>query len=150
MIYMKAGNIKGDSGDLFHPEWIPITTVDFGFSLQGQTTGTEQSDAEEKPVLDLLKVTKPGDIASPALMKWMLDGDVLEEVVIEVCKELEYPFLRYVLTKVQLEDFAVKVDEKKGAEDSLEMLYEEILIEELSHTADNESYWTNRVQLKRL
>lgn len=150
MIYMKAGNIKGDSGDTFHPDWIPITSVDFAFRVQAQTTPTEDSEASEKPSHDLLKVVKPGDISSPALMQWMLDGEVIEEVQIEVCKELEYPFLRYVLTNVKLVDFAVKVGEEDGAEDTLEMLYEKILVEELSHTADNESYWTNAVELKRL
>ena len=149
MIYMKAGDIQGDSGDLFHLNWIPVDVVRFGFRLQGQVVGTERPDTPERPTFDVLEVVKPGDSSSPALMNWMMKGEVLDEVLFEVCKEDEYAYMRYVLNQVKLEDYSVRVDEEKGAEVTLKMVYDRIRVEELSWTEDNESYYTSAAQLSR-
>lgn len=143
-IFMKAGSIKGDVVAESHRDWIWIESFEFGFEFAEDDVRKSVGAGAPEPDLSPFEVTKSNDISGPGLMKWMLDGEEIETVQIDVCGDAVFAgrwrcFLRYVLKNVVLTDCSVTMgDAEKGAAQlKLSMRYEEIGFEQISYDHRN-------------
>lgn len=75
--YLKIGDIKGESTDKNHVDWIEVLSFDNGVEI---IEGSTQGQRQHKPFV----ISKPIDKATPLLMEAMVQGTSLEDIVLEV------------------------------------------------------------------
>jgi type VI secretion system secreted protein Hcp len=80
--YLKIGDIKGESTDRGHKEWIIIESVSQGLEQQQTTTATTRRRGSV--VLKNLIITKKLDKATPKLMELCAKGQVVPELVLDM------------------------------------------------------------------
>jgi type VI protein secretion system component Hcp len=138
-IYMKAGSITGDVSAGTNAGWVELENCKFELKVDVKSAGSAGgAGATPKPELVPLNVSKRVDSASPHLMNWKLSGDVFDDVTIEGCKEDGQTFLRFILKKVTLKEFTMKMSDGSPPEDSLVMEYEEIVLEQFTYNIRNQ------------
>lgn len=80
--YLKIGDIKGESTERGHKDWIVIESVRQGLEQQQAATGTTRRRGSV--VLNDLVITKKLDKATPKLMEICAKGQVLPEMVLDM------------------------------------------------------------------
>lgn len=143
-MFMKAGSIKGSVAAESHKNWIPVQSCTFSVGFEEDDVRKSRAEGAPEPKLEPLEVTKETDESAPGLMKWMLDGDTLDEVTIDVCGDTLFDgswrtHLRYVVKGVVLTDYAVNMgDAEKGhATVTMSMRYESLNMEHVSYDGQN-------------
>jgi type VI secretion system secreted protein Hcp len=86
-IKVDGSEIKGESGDDKHPEWIELNSVSFGIT-QPASTAASQGGAkpEGRSIHSDIVVTKIYDAASPKLSLACSAGKRVDEAIIELCR----------------------------------------------------------------
>ncbi len=136
-IFMKVKDITGSSKGKRHDGWIMVQEVSFGATVDIEVAPDEGAERIAKHTLKKIQITKSAGGSSPALMAWMIAGEVKAEVKLEICKEAGDCYLRYVLTDVVLEDYTLKMGEEGDSTINLELVYDEVLIEQITFDAQN-------------
>ena len=80
--FLKIGDIKGESTDRRHKDWIVIESVSKGLEQQQMATGTTRRRGSI--VLKDLIFTKKLDKATPKLMELCAKGQVVPELVLDI------------------------------------------------------------------
>ena len=130
--YIKIGDIKGESTDQGHKDWINLLSVSQGLS-RPMRAGTSGSTRQRASVDcgDLVMV-KEVDSSTPKLIEACCDGTVFPEVKVDLCTssggDSRIPYYQWTLTNVHVTSY----DCSGGAQDgqipteSLSLNYEEI------------------------
>ncbi len=97
--FIKMGDIKGESTDRAHQDWIVIES--FSQALESQrTTGAARS--RNMITVPDVKFSKSLDKSTPILMKSCSNGQVLPEVVMEMLADDGKPLYRVTLGNVRI------------------------------------------------
>ncbi len=112
-LYLKMTNIKGESQDSEHDEWMTLDSVESGVqrslsaAFGGQTTNARGS-ASHAP----FRVTKYPDSATPALLLHACTGRVIAEAKLDVIRSdaERVPLLRYTFQNAVIVDYQTNID----------------------------------------
>ena len=96
-MFLKIGNIQGESQDVEHMNEIDVLAWSWGMSQGGAQAGGRASGAGRANIQDL-SVTKFTDKSTPELMKMLLLGEHIPEAIITVRKAGERPFEYFKIT----------------------------------------------------
>lgn len=80
--FMKIGDIKGESTDDKHRDWISL--LSFSQGLESKTRSAAGRMGMSKPEFQDLVITKSLDRSSPLLMSMAVSGEVIPEVILEL------------------------------------------------------------------
>lgn len=116
-IFIKVGDVKGESQDDEHQEWIDVLSWSWGLSQPG-SFGSGGGGGTGKVNVHDLSFTKYVDAASPDLVKTCANGKHHETAELHVVKagEKALPYLKYKFTKVLISSVQTG---GSGAEDRL-------------------------------
>lgn len=82
--YLKIGDIKGESADDKHKQWIEVSHVDWGVTQpRASTVSTAGGHTNGKADLSEVSFTKLADVASPILFQHCAMGKTIPTAVIE-------------------------------------------------------------------
>lgn len=82
--YLKIGDIKGESQDERHKQWIEVSHVDWGVTQpRASTVSTAGGHTNGKADLSEVSFTKLADVASPLLFQHCAMGKTIPTAVIE-------------------------------------------------------------------
>lgn len=82
--YLKIGDIKGESQDEKHKQWIEVSHVDWGVTQpRASTVSTAGGHTNGKADLSEVSFTKLADVASPLLFQHCAMGKTIPTAVIE-------------------------------------------------------------------
>ncbi|MDB5791002.1 MAG: type secretion system tube protein Hcp [Massilia sp.] len=82
--YLKIGDIKGESADDKHKQWIEVSHVDWGVTQpRASTVSTAGGHTNGKADLSEVSFTKLADVASPILFRHCAMGKTIPTAVIE-------------------------------------------------------------------
>ena len=98
-LFIKIGDIKGESPDDVHKDEIEVISWNWGLSQSGSTHHGSGGGSGKVNVQDL-SLTKYVDKASPVLMKMCCSGKHYPEALLTVRKAGETP-LEYLLIKME-------------------------------------------------
>lgn len=144
-IFMKAGSIQGDVVAESHKNWVQVDSCSFEVTFEEDDVRKSLGEGAPQPELGSFDVVKTSaDRAGPALMQWMVDGDLLETVQFDVCGDTVWQgnwrcHMRYILKGVVLTDYSINMaDAEKGkATISMKLSYDELSVEHLSYDKSN-------------
>lgn len=151
-IFMKAGSIEGDIQAKTHKGWFQVEDCNFEIELDKDKVRARLNNSSQKkmkpikPELGEFEVTKktPGR-AVPGLMDWMVSGDQLDEVTIDVCGGVTFgdgkwrSHMVYVLKKVLMKDYKLSVSDAEKGELSIKMKLSYETLEMTQHTYDKKN-----------
>ncbi len=141
-IFMKAGSIKGDVTAKQYQGWVQVRSCGFEVKLDEKELRKidKDKDGAPKPQIEPFEVQQSNpDRAGPDLMRWMVEGDVKDSVQFDVCTAAGeggwHCNMRYLLKKVVLTDYSVKLNdgEKGSCTITMRMRYKEFSIEYFSY-----------------
>lgn len=127
--YLKIGDIKGESTDKKHKEWIDLTSVSQGLSRP--TGGVNTSRNKGSVQCGDVNCTKKMDASTPKLIQACCDGTNYPEVLIDICASQgageRVPFFSWKLTNVRVTSYSLggSADDSDLFE-SLSLNYEKI------------------------
>jgi type VI secretion system secreted protein Hcp len=106
-MFLKLGDIKGESADKTNKEWIDVLAWSWGGSQSGTTHLGSGGGAGKVSVNDL-SVTKYVDSASPALFKALCNGKHYGEAKLTVRKAGEKPleYMKVTMTDVLISSYS--------------------------------------------
>jgi len=148
-LYMKAGSIRGSVKTPKHKDWITVNSCEFKITADLEELPEEAAKRTVEPDLGDMELEKPAGGSSPALLEWMLNGEALPEVIIEVCRDNEEWYLRHTLRGVVLQDFRMGVTEKGSSTATLTLKYDELQMEQIVYDKMGKKGPTNRAVIKR-
>lgn len=131
--YIKLGDIKGESIDPEHNEWVEFSGFTFGVSKPVTTSvgGLERSKAEASELI----VSKALDTASPALFLACAKGEIIDTVILDITDDLTGG-IYYKLTFMNVRVARVATNHVEGdgqrPTESISLNYEKIRIEYFS------------------
>lgn len=83
-VYLQIDGIKGESADSAHPEWIELTSAQWGVTQpKSATASTGGGHTAERCEHRTLTVTKMADLASPLLMMYSSMGKTMPKAKLE-------------------------------------------------------------------
>lgn len=97
--YIKIGDIKGESTDRAHQDWIVIESFNQAMETQ-KTTGATRS--RSMVTFQDVTFTKYLDKSTPKLMQSCANGQVIPEVVMEMFSDDGKPLYRVTLNNVRI------------------------------------------------
>lgn len=109
-IYMKYGDVQGDSTAEGHEKWIEVNSFQWGVGrgISSPTGGSADREASAPSVSEIV-VTKPQDSASAKLLDASLQGEGVD-VTIDFCKTdkgvLE-TYLQYTLENTMISGYSL-------------------------------------------
>lgn len=130
--YVKIGDIKGESVDKEHKDWINLLSVSQGLTRpmpQGSSGSTRQRGSVSCGDVTLVKEL---DKSSPKLLEAICDGTVFPEVLIDMVTSTgagnRKPYFTWVLKNVMVSDFSVagSTDDGSVPTEQISLNYEEI------------------------
>ncbi|MBX3421526.1 MAG: type VI secretion system tube protein Hcp [Pirellulaceae bacterium] len=105
--YLKIGDIKGESTDAKHKEWIDLESMSQGLSRP--TGGTNTSRNKGSVQCGDVVCTKRLDASTPKLIQAVCDGTNFKEVLIDVCSSQgaggRVPFFQWKLKNVRVSNY---------------------------------------------
>lgn len=103
--YLKLGDIKGESTDADHKDWIDVLSVDWGIHKPG---GGATGATRRRAVLRDFVVQKRLDKSSPLLAEALVTNETISEVVFAFTRDGEKaPYLQYELKNVLVTSYSV-------------------------------------------
>lgn len=157
-IFMKAGSIQGDVVAESHRGWVEVSSCSFELSFEDDDVRKSTSEGAPLPKDLFFEVGKTNsDRAGPALMQWMIDGDKLDTVQVDVCGDTLWQgnwrcHVRYLLKGVLLTDYSVSVTDAEQGKSSIKMTlgYDELSVEHLSYAKGSAQRTTSKaIAVKR-
>lgn len=144
-IFMKAGSIEGDVAGAAHKGWVLVDSCSFSFEFDADEIRKSKEEGEREPDVGTFDVTKKTtDGSGPGFMNWIVSGDKLADVKIDVCSESvedgEWRTqVQYMLKDVYLRDYSMNMDGEKGLPTvTMKMEYGELRVVVNSHDKGNE------------
>lgn len=101
--YMQITNIKGDSTDDGHKDWIELLSFNHKVTQGAGGSGSGQgAHTGGRADHDDFEITHVQDVSSPALLEHCCSGKAIDEVVIELCRAGgdKVVFTKYTMKKV--------------------------------------------------
>lgn len=153
-IFMKAASIDGDVVADSHKGWFQVEECSFDVEIdkdkvRARLTNSDQaSDKPIEPEIGLFEVTKKSPGRSvPGLMAWIVSGDQLDEVRIDVCGGTIgvagkwRSHMLYVLKGVLMKDYKMSMGDAEKGQMSIKMKfsYESLEITQSSYDKTNPS-----------
>jgi type VI secretion system secreted protein Hcp len=118
--YMKLGEIKGESIDAQHKEWIEVQSFSWGTSNAGRVGATAGIATPATP--GTLTITKKMDKASPVLMQRCSGSQKAPEVVVHLpSSQRGQGYMEYVL-----KDVIISACTQANGQESLSFNYSKI------------------------
>ncbi|MFT4840644.1 MAG: type VI protein secretion system component Hcp [Planctomycetota bacterium] len=153
-IFMKAAAIDGDVVAESHKGWFQVEECSFDLQIDKDKVRarlTDSDQASEKPIepeIGLFEVTKktPGR-SVPGLMAWIVSGDQLDEVRVDVCGDTTgddgkwRSHMLYVLKGVLMKDYKMTMGDAEKGQMSIKMQfsYESLELTQSSYDRANQS-----------
>lgn len=104
--YLKLGDIKGESNDNHHKDWIEIAS--FSQAMHRPDMGEGATRRRGAAVMEDLKCVKELDKSSPLLARALLTGEVIPEAELELTRgEEKAVYLKIKLTNVLVTSYSV-------------------------------------------
>lgn len=109
--YLKIGDIKGESQDTDHKEWINLQSISQGLT-RPMASGISGSTRQRAAVScgDVI-VTKEMDASTPKLIQAVCDGENFPKVLIDVCTSTggkkRVPYFQWELKNVRVSSYDV-------------------------------------------
>ena len=130
--YIKLGDIKGESVDKNHKDWINLLSVSQSLT-RPMSAGISGSTRQRASVTcgDVVAV-KEMDASTPKLIQAICDGTVFPEVSIDLATSTgaasRVPYFQYVLTNVMISSYSVSgaTDGPQVPTEQFSLNYEEI------------------------
>ena len=129
--YMKLGDIKGESQDDKHIDWINLLSVNWGVS-RDVDTATRQSGP---PIPDQFESSKELDKSSPKLQEACVVGTVIPLVEVEFTRSYgatgaREVYLRYELKNVLISSYSISASGYDGEvpEETFSLYFDEIRV----------------------
>ena len=98
--FLKIGDIKGESTERGHKDWIVIESVNQGLEQQQATTGVTRR--RSIAVLKDLIITKKLDKATPKLMEMCAKGQVIPELELDMVANDGRVYYKLTLNNVKI------------------------------------------------
>lgn len=140
-IFLDMAGIDGESTDSFHSQWIDIQS--FRFGMLKPTSSTTMTRRRGDIILEDIIITKKLDKSSPKLMEKCAKGQVISEVVIEFCRDLDGSFetvYAYELTNVLITNFHSSADTSEDAPiEEFSLNFEELTVTYTEFDSDGKS-----------
>ena len=123
--YMKLGDIKGESTDKDHKDWIIIESVSQGFS---KPAATGQSRRRGTAVVEDMSITKSVDKATPKLLELCVNGKVVPEVIIDLTNAQRTSYYNITMKNVLVSSYSTSASCSGSCEsmDKVSLNFEEI------------------------
>jgi type VI protein secretion system component Hcp len=150
MMFMKVGSIEGDVTAESYKGWITIDSCGFGFDFEEDDVRNGLAQASPATGRALPNVStfdvekKTTDRSAPILMRWMVDGDPMDKVQIDVCDDtfVNGKFrcdLRYLMKRVVLTQYSIDLEnsEKGDISISMKFSFDELSVERIGYGTDN-------------
>ncbi len=137
-VYMEFPNIKGESKDDAHKDWIKLASVNFNVSVGASMDPSETSSrVMGHSSFGPIGITKTVDISTPKLMFAVMGGTALkagEEVTIEFMQQTgadspPFCYLKYILDECLIDSYSISSDEQGGSYENLTLTYTKIKVE---------------------
>lgn len=130
--YLQIGNIKGESTDAGHKDWINLASISQGLT-RPMSAGISGSTRQRASVTcgDVV-LTKEMDSSTPKLIGAICDGTNFEKVLIDVCTSTgggkRVPYFQWELKNVRVSQYDVSGQTSDGGVfyETLSLNYEEI------------------------
>jgi len=127
-IFLKIGDIKGESTDRDHKDWIDVLSVSFGASSSGsgETSGTRY-DSTGRTAFSDISITKEIDKSSPKLFELVASGERIRgDVTLQKVTSEGTPYVTATLTNVIVSDYSIGGSEGSVPTESISLNYETI------------------------
>ncbi|MBN1853370.1 MAG: type VI secretion system tube protein Hcp [Pirellulales bacterium] len=130
--YVQIGDIKGESVDANHKDWINLISVSQSVSrpMRAGVSGSTRQRASAD--LGDIILVKEVDASTPKLIQAICDGTNYPEVKIDLCTstgaESRQPYFQWVLKNVRVTNYDVSGATQEGAvpTEQISLNYEEI------------------------
>ena len=111
MGYIKIGNIKGNSQDALHKDWIEATVISQSVNRNINPTSKPRDALTKSQVhLGAIDVQKNADESSPELVAAVCEGSVFDEVTIDLVRvgnAGNEVFYQWLLTKAYISNYGI-------------------------------------------
>ncbi|MEZ6136663.1 MAG: type VI secretion system tube protein Hcp [Pirellulaceae bacterium] len=118
--YLKIGDIKGESIDAAHPDWINLISVSQSLSRPMQSGISGSTRQRASVTCGDVVVTKEMDSSTPKLIEANCDGTVFKEVLIDVCTSTggkqRVPYYQWKLEQVMVSSYDVSGQATDGGQ----------------------------------
>jgi type VI secretion system secreted protein Hcp len=105
---MKFGDIKGESTEDRHKDWIELSSYQWGVGRgNAGPTGSAVEREGRPPSVSEIVITKPTDASSPALRALSVRGGVRRDVIIEETDPRGRVLIRYVLKDAMISSYSL-------------------------------------------
>lgn len=98
--YIKLGDIKGESQDAKHKDWIEILSFSHGVSKPASATGASRRRGDV--MMEDLVITKMLDKATPKLFEYATKGQVIPEVILDIVNSSRNSYYTITLSNVMI------------------------------------------------
>ena len=109
--YIKLGDIKGNSIDAKHREWIEAITIAHSVNRNiNATSKPREALTKSQVVLGGIEIQKNADESSPELVAAVCEGRVFPEVIVDLVRvspDGNEVFYQWVLSDAYLSDYGV-------------------------------------------
>lgn len=99
--FLKIGDVKGESTERAHKDWITIESFGQGIAPQ-QVVATGSTRRRGVVVFEDLIITKILDKSTPKLMELCANGQVVPELVLEILSNDGGLYYKVILNKVKI------------------------------------------------
>uniref|UniRef100_A0A7S3L1D1 Type VI secretion system tube protein Hcp n=1 Tax=Amphora coffeiformis TaxID=265554 RepID=A0A7S3L1D1_9STRA len=149
-VYMKIGDIKGESTDTDHKDWIDVLSVDWGI-LHQRTTGNARRRGSV--IVEDINCTKKLDKSTPKLIEAVASGQVFTKAMVEFDRVVSDStggsrrevYYRYELTNVLVSSYSVSHSDGQPGTEVVSLSFEVIdgtYVENVRATGGNvETTW---------
>jgi len=130
--YLKMGDIKGESVDKDHKDWINLLSFSQGIQRMMAAGASGSTRQRASATLGDIVIVKEVDASTPKLIQAVCDGSNFAEIKIDLCtstgKEGRVPYFQYVLKNARVTSYDVSGSSEDGAvpTEQLSLNYEEI------------------------
>ena len=132
-IFVKIGDIKGESTDRDHVEWIDLLQVSFAVERDSSAGTSGQTRQRASATFGDLVVVKEVDASTPKLQEAIATGKTIPSVKIDFTQDLEgkrVPYLQWELknARVSSYSFSGSADSSTVPTEQISLNFEEIKV----------------------
>ena len=130
--YIKIGDIKGESVDADHKDWINLLSVSQGLSRPMRAGSSGSTRQRASVACGDVVIFKELDASSAKLIEAICDGTNFPEVQIDLCTssggKKRVPYFQWTLENVRVTDYSVSAttDDDLVPTESMSLNYEKI------------------------